>query len=39
MKWEDGLLEFMKERREMSLRALECARKECKDRNKWKLQP
>ncbi len=37
MKWRDRVQEYVRERGEGSLRNLEQARRECQDREKWKL--
>ena len=37
VRWEDRVLEYLRERGERSVRGLEHARRECKDRNKWLL--
>ncbi len=33
----DRVLEYMRERQERRMKGLEHARRECKDRNKWRL--
>ena len=35
--WEDGVLEYVRERGERRMRGMEHARRECKDRNTWRL--
>ena len=37
VKWEDRVLEYVKERGERRMRGLESARRECEDRNRWRL--
>lgn len=37
VKWEDRMLKYVRERSKKSVRGLEDARRECKDRNKWRL--
>ncbi len=37
LKWRDMVQEYVRERGEGSLRNLEQARRECKDRERWKL--
>ncbi len=37
VKWRDRVQEYVRERDEGSLRNLEQARKECQDRERWKL--
>ncbi len=37
VKWQDRVLEYVRERGERRMRRLEHARRECKDRNKWRL--
>ncbi len=37
MKWTDRVQEYVKERGEESLRNLEQARRECQERERWKL--
>ncbi len=37
MKWRDRMQEYVRERGERSLRNLEQARRECQDRERWKL--
>ncbi len=37
MKWRDRMQEYVRERSEGSLRNLEQARRECQDRERWKL--
>ncbi len=37
MKWRDRVQEYVKERGEGSMRNLEQARRECQDRERWKL--
>ncbi len=37
VKWEDRALEYVRERGERRMRRLEHARRDCKDRNKWRL--
>ncbi len=37
MKWRDRVQEYIRERGEGSLRNLEQARRECQDRERWKL--
>ncbi len=37
VKWRDRVQEYVKERGEGSLRNLEHARRECQDRERWKL--
>ncbi len=35
--WGDRVLEYVRERGERRMRGLEHVRRECKDRNKWRL--
>ncbi len=37
LKWRDRVQEYVRERAEGSLRNLEQARRECQDRERWKL--
>ncbi len=37
VKWRDRVQEYVRERGERSLRNLEQARRECQDRERWKL--
>ena len=37
VKWDDRVLEYLRERNERGVRSLEQARRECKDRSKWGL--
>ncbi len=37
VKWGDRVLEHVRKRGERRVRGLEHARRECKDRNKWRL--
>ncbi len=39
VKWRDGVQEYVRERGGGSLRNLEQARRECQDRERWKLLP
>ena len=39
VKWEDRLLEYVREREDRRLRGIEGARIECMDRSKWRLLP
>ena len=37
VKWEDRVLQYVRERRERRMRGLEHARRECKNKDKWTL--
>ncbi len=37
MKWEGSVLEYVRGRSERRMRGLKHARRECMDRNKWRL--
>ncbi len=37
VEWRDRVLDYVRERGEIRIRGLEHARRECKDRNKWRL--